>query len=347
VGRDNAAVLTPSAPLRMQELTGSDPLALPEALLTASEPVLLRGLAAHWPAVQAGRGTLGDAAGYLRRFWRDATVGAWVGPPSIEGFFFYDAAFTGFNFERRTLKFDAVLDALLAHAADSAPPALYVGSTTLDTCLPGFTADNPLGFGATRRPLASLWLGNRTRVAAHYDLPQNLAVVAAGRRRFTLFPPEQLKNLYVGPLDFNPAGQPVSLVDIARPDLQRFPRYAEALAHAQVAELGPGDAILIPSLWWHHVEALDPFNLLVNYWWRDTPAFMDTPAHALTLALMTLRDLPPAQRRAWRAHFEHYVFGADEDTAAHIPPHARRALGPLSDDNARMLRAQLLNRLNR
>ena len=37
--------------------------------------------------------------------------------------------------------------------------------------------------------LASLWLGNRTRIAAHYDLPDNLAVVAAGRRRFTVFPP--------------------------------------------------------------------------------------------------------------------------------------------------------------
>src|SRR5206468_367295 len=83
-------------------------------------------------------------------------------------------------------------------------------------------------------------------------------------RRFTLFPPEQLQNLYVGPLDFNPAGQAISLVDHAAPDLERFPRYAEALQHAQVAELEAGDAIFIPSMWWHAVEALAPFNALVK-----------------------------------------------------------------------------------
>ncbi|MDP1205955.1 cupin-like domain-containing protein, partial [Klebsiella pneumoniae] len=73
------------------------------------------------------------------------------------------------------------------------PPALYVGSTTVEAVLPGFLDANGLGLGA-RDALVSLWLGNRTRIAAHYDLPDNLAIVAAGRRRFTVFPPEQLPN---------------------------------------------------------------------------------------------------------------------------------------------------------
>ena len=64
-----------------------------------------------------------------------------------------------------------------------------------------------------------------------------------------------------------PAGQPVSLVDPAAPDLARFPRFVDAWARAQVAELGPGDAVLIPSLWWHAIDALDGVNVLVNYWW--------------------------------------------------------------------------------
>jgi len=330
----------------MRQATDIDPRALPDALLRATEPVLVRGLVAHWPAVQAAVRSAAAADAYLRGFWRGASVGAWVGPPSIEGRFFYDETFTGFNFQRERLKLDAVLDALARHADDPAPPSLYVGSTTVDTCLPGFRDHNDLGFGAIE-PLASLWLGNRTRVAAHHDLPDNLACVVAGRRRFTVFPPDALPDLYIGPLDMTPARQAISLVDVAKPDLLRHPRYAAALQRAQVAELGPGDAIFIPSLWWHHVEALEPFNLLVNYWWRSTPASMDSPVSALLLALMTVRDLPPAQRRAWQGLFEHYVFAADDDTAAHIPVAARGVLAPLDDDGRRMLRAHLLKTLNR
>src|SRR5690606_1306790 len=175
----------------------------------------------------------------------------------------------------------------------------------------GFRGENDLGMG-DRQPLVSIWLGNRTRIAAHHDLPDNIACVVVGHRRFTLFPPEQLPNLYVGPLDFTPAGQAISLVAFVRPDLQRFPKFAEAVKHAQVAELGPGDAIFIPSMWWHHIEALDTFNVLVNYWWRQNPAWMDTPMNALMLAIMTVRELPPEQRAIWQDVFRHYVFEPGE-----------------------------------
>jgi hypothetical protein len=100
-------------------------------------------------------------------------------------------------------------------------------------------------------------------------------------------------------------------------------------------------------MWWHHMQALEDFNVLVNYWWRQSPAWMDTPMNALMLALMTVRDLPPEQREIWNDVFRHYVFGAGEATAAHIPPGARGVLGPFDEDQARSLRARLLQRLNR
>jgi hypothetical protein len=330
----------------MRELTGIDPLALPEAILQATEPVVMRGLVAQWPVVQAGLGSAQAAATYLRGFYREATVGAWLGAPEIDGRFFYSENFGGFNFTREWLKLDAVLDEIERHRDEPRPPAIYVGSTTVDTCLPGFRADNDLNLGG-RPALMSLWLGNRTRIAAHHDLPDNLACVAAGRRRFTVFPPDQLGNLYIGPIDFTPAGQAISLVDFADPDRVKFPRFADALRHAQVAELGPGDAIFVPSMWWHHVEALDPFNVLINYWWRQSPEYMDSPMNALMLSIMSVRDLPKEQRRAWRHLFDHYVFEADERTGEHIPEHARRVLSPLDADATRVLRAQLLKKLNR
>lgn len=330
----------------MREVTGLRPADLGPAILASTEPLLLRGLVADWPMVAAARTSPQAAIAYLRRWYVDATVNAMLGPPGIDGRFFYNEALDGFNFQPRRVPLDAVLGELEKHLAIPRPPAIYVGSTTIDGALPGFRGENDVDLGP-RDPLASIWIGNRTRIAAHYDLPDNLACIAAGRRRFTLFPPGQQHNLYIGPLDLTPAGQPVSLVDFANPDFTRFPRFAEALEHAQVAELGPGDAIFVPSMWWHHVEAQDDFNVLVNYWWRQSPDWMDTPNNALMHALMTVRDLPPAQRAAWAELFRHYVFEADDTTSAHIPPAARGLLAPFDDNASRMVRAQLLKRLNR
>ncbi len=337
-------MLPDAAPVR--EAGGVDPRALPDDILRSTEPLVLRGLAADWPMVRAALDTQDAAHAYLRRFYRDATVVAMLGGPEIDGRFFYNEDLSGFNFYPVRARLDAVLAELRGQAGNDRAPAIYVGSTTIDTCLPGFREQNDIGLGG-RDALASIWIGNRTRIAAHYDLPDNLACVAAGRRRFTLFPPDQLRNLYIGPLDFTPAGQAISLVDFARPDLGRFPRFPEAMRHAQVAELAPGDALFIPSMWWHHVEALDSFNVLVNYWWRQSPDYMDTPTNALMHALMSVRDLPREQRLAWQELFRHYVFEADDATSAHIAPGARRILAPLDADSTRALRAQLLKRMNR
>jgi len=327
-------------------MAGMDPQALPDTVLKATQPVVLRGLVASWPCVRAGLESSQAAAAYIRRFYRDATVNALLGAPDIGGRFFYNDDLTGFNFRPAMLKLDTVLDEIARHQQAEKPPAIYVGSTTVDTCLPGFRDENDLNLG-DRQPLISVWIGNRTRIAAHHDLPDNLACVAVGHRRFTLFPPEELDNLYIGPLDFTPAGQAISLVDFARPDFAQFPKFADALQRAQVAELGPGDAIFIPSMWWHHIESLDSLNVLVNYWWRQSPAYMDSPMNALMLAIMSVRDLPAEQRKAWENLFRHYVFEADAGTTAHIPEKSRRVLAPLNAEAARELRARLLKKLNR
>ena len=330
----------------IRELGGAVADAMSDARLRDTRPWVQRGLVADWPMAQAGRRSTAAAMAYLKSAWRGEPVGMLLAPPQAQGRFFYDATLTGMNFRREKAPLDVLLDALAKMADDPQAPAVYVGSTNIDTCLPAFRAANDLPFG-DRDPLASIWLGNRSRIAAHFDLPDNLACVVTGRRRFTLFPPDQIANLYIGPLDVTPAGQAVSLVDFAHPDFDRFPRFAQALAHAQVAELDPGDAVFIPSMWWHHVESLTPFNVLVNYWWRQSPDHLDSPVGALMAALLTLRDLPPAQREIWRNLFDHYVFRADDDTAAHIPPHARSALAPITESGARHLRQALLDRFKR
>lgn len=333
----------------IRELRGEAPGALAEALrASASGPTVVRGLVAHWPMVAAARESMQAAVAYLHGFERrDAPpVVATVAAPEAGGRVFYNDDLSGFNFRQEHIPLGTVLDTLLKYAAREPAPMIYVASTTLDTWLPGFREENALALEG-RDPLASIWIGNRTRIAAHQDVPDNIACVVAGRRRVTLFPPHQLRNLYIGPLDFTPAGQAVSLVDFASPDLERFPRFAEAMRYAQVAELEPGDAVLIPSMWWHHMEGLEPFNVLVNYWWREAPGWMDTPMNVLMYALMTMRDLPSHEREIWQDVFRHYVFEAGADTVAHIPEEARRLLSPLDEVRARDLRARLLKRINR
>jgi len=159
---------------------------------------------------------------------------------------------------------------------------------------PGFSQANKLEGLIGGSVIESVWIGSRTCIAPHFDNTENIACVVGGRRRFTMFPPDQIGNLYPGPLDLTPAGQPVSLVDVRKPDLTRFPRYATALRAAEVAELGPGDAIYIPALWWHNVEALEDFNVLVNFWWRDVPEYFDSPSTSLLHCLLTVKSLPRA-----------------------------------------------------
>ena len=200
--------------------------------------------------------------------------------------------------------------------------------------------------GAQAQP--RLWLGNAITTPTHLDEWHNIGCVVSGRRRFTLFPPEQVANLYIGPLDFAPTGAPMSLVRLEAPDFARFPRFRSALAAAVTAELGPGDALFIPALWWHHVESLEPFNLLVNYWWHaGGAASIEGPCgfDGLILSMLNLRTLPPATRKAWQALFDYYVFNGAGDPGAHIPAERRGLLGTLSAEDAAKLRAHLMQRV--
>jgi hypothetical protein len=275
-----------------------------------------------------------------------ATVNAVYGEPGHRGRIFYNDDLSGFNFQAVPARLDKVLDEIRGQSHAESPAGVYMGSTSVDDVLPGFRSENDIeleGF----EPLVFIWMGNRSRIAAHHDLPDNIACCAAGRRRFTLFPPGEIANLYPGPIDFTPAGQTISMVDFEEPDFERFPRFRKALEQAQVAELEPGDAVYIPSMWWHHVEGQDDLNVLVNYWWRPVPAWMDTPANVLEYALLAMRDLPRKEREAWRSIFDFYVFDFEEDSVAHIPEERRGMLAPMDDTLARTLRAQLLRKLNR
>ncbi|RKQ96550.1 cupin-like domain-containing protein [Maricaulis maris] len=321
-----------------------------DACLSDGEPVIFKGMVADWPAVAEGRESVGRAMAYLLGFAGTRDVVVYRGEAGIDGRFFYNDTLTAMNFSASRAPLASVFDTLGTSADAATTDAVYVGSTDVDAYLPGLRAENDLDTAALfagARPIVSLWMGNQTMAAAHFDISNNLACCLVGRRRFTLFPPDQVANLYPGPLEPTPGGQVVSMVDFRTPDFVRYPAARQALDAARVAELDPGDVLIYPALWWHQVEALDSFNVMMNYWWNPVPDFIDTPMHALQLAMMSLRDRPRAEKDAWRSLFDYYIFGDAEAPAAHLPAHARGALAPMDDRLARRLRAQLLQRLNR
>jgi hypothetical protein len=226
-------------------------------------------------------------------------------------------------------------------------PAVYIGSVPTAEILPGFDRDNCMSLLPPELAAPRIWVGNRSEVSAHFDLSDNIACVVAGRRRFTLFPPDQVANLYVGPLDHTMAGQPASMAPLKAPDFDRFPRFREALAAARTAELEPGDVIYIPTLWWHHVEALSAFNVLVNYWWEDPPANAGGAFEAMVHGIMAVSYLPAERRRAWRAMFDHYVLRPDGEPMAHLPPEHRGILAPPTPQLRERIRQFLLRSLSR
>ncbi|MFT4076812.1 MAG: cupin-like domain-containing protein [Asticcacaulis sp.] len=295
-------------------------------ILPAGEPVIMRGLVTHWPAVRRGMDGVDSTVQYLKAMDTGQPTTVLEANNATQGRFAYGADMHDFNFNKRFKTISAGLDQILAALDHPNPPYTYIQSTVIRDYLPRFLADNPCPI-LPPAVQPRIWISNATRAQTHNDNDHNIACVVAGRRRFTLFPPEQLKNLYIGPMDHTPSGRAISLASLEEPDFDRFPKFAEALKHAQVAEMEPGDALYVPKYWWHHVQSLEAFNVLVNYWWGNSAQTAENPMAPFLAALLALKDLSPSDKLYWKTMFDHYIFQTDGDPMAHIPPAHQGGLG--------------------
>ena len=322
-----------------------------DELLEANEPAILRGLVSNWELVKAGRASPEKAMELLERHSSGRPVGVYIAPSDTNARFSYNDDCTGFNYEHQSIELGEILAQIRANQGDPEHAYYYMNSLTLDESFPGLREQNDLQFNhpefANNKPLAKVWLGTESMASAHYDVPSNLACCVLGPRRFTLFPPEQIHNLYPGPMEPTPGGQVVTMVDFRNPDYERFPRARQALDAALVVDLEPGDAVFYPSMWWHQVEAFAPFNIMINYWWRTAPAYMGNPLDIVMHAILGLRDRSESEKKAWREVFDYYVFGSPEKPREHLPPAAHGPLADVDDNRARRLRALVKNGINR
>lgn len=251
---------------QVAERAAPTPQQFRDEIVSQGRPAILRGIASNWPLVAVAREDPHRAIALLAAHATDAPVDILRAGPEEEGRFHYRPDGRSLNFVRGQASLRAFLAALQEHEARDRPYAIVAQGLVADRYVAGFAKAHPMPL-APDSAEPRLWIGNAAKVATHNDPVDNIAVAATGRRRFTLFPPEAEANLYMGPAHPTPAGTPVSMVHVTAPDLDRFPLFESALESAQQAELAPGDAIFIPKNWFHHVEALERFNVLVNFWW--------------------------------------------------------------------------------
>ena len=239
-----------------------------DEIMPIRQPAVLRGVANEWPLVVAAKRDPDRAMALVAANATSELADVLRADATQQGQFHYDEN-GSLNFIRGRGNIAGLIAALRDQQGSDEPCAIVAQGLIAERHVPGFAKVHSMPFApVTAEP--RLWIGNAAKVATHNDPTDNVAVVAAGRRRFTLFRPEAEPYLYMGPKDPTPAGTPVSMVYVTAPDLKRFPLYPQALESAQEAELSPGDAIFIPRDWFHHVEALERFNVLVNYWWDAT-----------------------------------------------------------------------------
>ncbi|BFM07937.1 cupin-like domain-containing protein [Halioxenophilus aromaticivorans] len=335
-----------------RELHGVDPNDIPyQQLFDANEPVILKGVVGHWPMVQAGLASTRSGMDFLLQNYNGKPATVYVGEPEIEARFAYNEQCTGFNFRAETVTLNDVFSRIANGMGTQSHPYYYINSLLLNEAFPSIDSSNSLAFNhpefASSKQIAKVWIGTQSRASAHYDIPKNIACCVMGRRRFTLFPPSQVSNLYPGPLSPTPGGQVITMVDLKAPDYDKFPRFKQAEQHAVIADMEPGDALYYPSMWWHEVEAKDAFNVMVNYWWINAPRYMGNPLDVLMHAMLELRGRSDAEKAAWRELFDYYIFGDEAQVTEHLPEACQGLLAELDDNTARRLRAQLQRSLNR
>lgn len=303
-------------------------------------PAILRGAIVHWPAVKDG-----DAEALFTRLSgldNGKLQGTLIGKAGVGGAFNYAPDLRGQNYTEVSETFSAALARLLEAPTDN--DGTYIQSISVPDYMPDFMNEHALNL-VPKGTVPRAWIGNATTVQTHFDTSENLACVVLGTREITLFPPEQLSNLYPGPLETAPGGVVLSLTSLDDPDFEAHPRFERALKTAQRVVLNAGDALYIPFGWWHHVRATSPLNMLVNYWWDDEPALLDDLYGPMIHAMLCYQHLNSEQAKTWQNMFSYFVFKQDGDPMAHLPENLRGFLGGIPAEHRDRTILGLLNTL--
>ena len=243
------------------------------ALAQPGRPCVLRGLGAHWPAVQhwhfdalaqlvsddpSSDGYLGRSPGGIRAGLGVARRSARLGQQPVQ--------LVAGNRERHTTRFATrtlgeYLHSLGQPVQDGAVP-LYLKEFDLLKALPVLRQDLRPGELWPRRGIvsSSTWVGPaQARTGLHHDLLDNLAMLVTGAKRFYLAPPGSVEQ----------AGAVSDKHDrwavLARLGIDELATRLRGRHTLYRVDLAPGDALYVPHGWWHEVVNLQASILLSGF----------------------------------------------------------------------------------
>ena len=235
-----------------------------------SGPIVLRRAFADWPLFRDLKQCTTDDArlDYLSSKFGDNTVG-YTRVPASDPYMGYDARGTqNFKYAPASCKVSEFCALMRTALRDPEADVLYArgGANSVRTWPQFSQAIRPLPFLKGMTPNGEgIWLGNGRHVTyLHQDAHFNFFAMVTGIKRVLLYPLEAIADLYPSPFYGGIAGTTSSYVRPGAPDLQKFPRFADAARHAWVAQIEDGDVLCLPPCWWHHVEAAPGVNLMIN-----------------------------------------------------------------------------------
>jgi len=101
-----------------------------------------------------------------------------------------------------------------------------------------------------------LWIGHAGAVTPlHYDEFNGMLAQVRGTKRLHMWPPSQYHAMLAVPVA-HPAARGSHVHDLDNISAEHAATF-EAAAEGLLADVGPGEVLFIPNMWWHHVEHID------------------------------------------------------------------------------------------
>lgn len=246
-----------SAPREIRTLRRAE---LRDDILTVDQPVLITDGIVDWPAVK--RWSPEVLAGLAPRGMVTMSV-------SFKGSFRFKPDGSLYDSANQLvvpqIPFSKAAETIIDNQGSGAK--YYINQQDVLKKLPELLSDLNCWW-PTEAVKTNLWFGSAGVISPlHYDPSSNLFGQIHGSKRFSIFAPDEADHLYPYPPDC--AMSHLSNVDVEKPDLHKYPKFA--LAQKYVVEVSPGQMLFLPPFWWHHVESLS-ISISVNQWSVPLPA---------------------------------------------------------------------------